>query len=163
MALFPTEPTRLAPSSLWGKDEMITVSEELQVERCPACSMQYAVPKAFADRLRLGFNRGEKVEWFCPRGHSTIFGGESEVDKMRRERDRAQQRIAEVMDDLAETNRKRLLAEKKLKAQTERAVAGLCPCCHRTFQQLSRHMAAKHPEQVRAAGLKVIPFKAEAV
>lgn len=27
-----------------------------------------------------------------------------------------------------------------------RAAAGVCPCCNRTFHQLVRHMAAKHPD-----------------
>jgi hypothetical protein len=28
----------------------------------------------------------------------------------------------------------------------ERARAGVCPCCHRTFKQLAAHMANKHPD-----------------
>tara|TARA_Y100000310_G_scaffold338946_1_gene430083 strand:- start:1163 stop:1354 length:192 start_codon:yes stop_codon:yes gene_type:complete len=27
-----------------------------------------------------------------------------------------------------------------------RAKAGVCPCCNRTFQNLSRHMETKHPD-----------------
>lgn len=27
-----------------------------------------------------------------------------------------------------------------------RAAHGVCPCCNRTFQQLARHMSAKHPD-----------------
>jgi hypothetical protein len=25
------------------------------------------------------------------------------------------------------------------------SLLGVCPCCNRTFQQLARHMKAKHP------------------
>ena len=28
----------------------------------------------------------------------------------------------------------------------KRAIAGVCPCCNRTFQQLAAHMAHKHPD-----------------
>lgn len=27
-----------------------------------------------------------------------------------------------------------------------RAKAGVCPCCNRTFQNLARHMASQHPD-----------------
>lgn len=32
-----------------------------------------------------------------------------------------------------------------------RAAAGVCPCCNRTFEQLGRHMTTKHPEYVKEA------------
>lgn len=31
-------------------------------------------------------------------------------------------------------------------SQAKRSAASACPCCKRTFRQLARHMAAKHPE-----------------
>lgn len=27
-----------------------------------------------------------------------------------------------------------------------RVAAGVCPCCHRSFKQLSEHMKMKHPD-----------------
>jgi hypothetical protein len=36
-----------------------------------------------------------------------------------------------------------------------RAAAGLCTCCNRSFQNLRKHMEIKHPEQVKAAGRDV--------
>ena len=45
----------------------------------------------------------------------------------------------------AEVERDRAL--RIVKRQARLSEAGACPCCKRTFQQLARHMAAKHPEQ----------------
>lgn len=45
------------------------------------------------------------------------------------------------------TTRGHLTRERKKKEQLEtRAANGVCPCCHRTFKQLARHMKTKHPD-----------------
>ena len=38
----------------------------------------------------------------------------------------------------------------------KRIHAGVCPCCNRSFPNLQRHMAAKHPDG------KVVPLKVTA-
>jgi hypothetical protein len=50
--------------------------------------------------------------------------------------------------------------ERRLRAQKgattrakKRAVAATCPCCGRSFSQLRRHMAAKHPEALAEHGI----------
>jgi hypothetical protein len=53
--------------------------------------------------------------------------------------------------NLAErVNEARVRAEKaeEAKARLEKRVrSGLCPCCKRSFVNLKRHMATKHPEE----------------
>jgi uncharacterized protein (UPF0212 family) len=39
----------------------------------------------------------------------------------------------------------------QLKKVHVRVGHGVCPCCNRSFAQLRRHMAAKHPEYAEAA------------
>ncbi len=34
----------------------------------------------------------------------------------------------------------------------KRVGSGVCPCCSRTFQQLARHMKAKHPAYTEVTG-----------
>ena len=78
---------------------------------------------------------------------------ESETVKLRRERDKAARDAAwykeRLMNERAANERtvRRLNAQRanvtKLK---KRISAGVCPCCTRTFSNLSRHMATQHPD-----------------
>lgn len=97
----------------------------------------------------------------CPWGHSLVFpAGKSESDKLRdqlaeerRQRQRAEQRVAMEADgrreaeEQAKHERRRANGYKGHATRiTKRAKAGICPCCNRTFAQLARHMATKHPQ-----------------
>ena len=89
--------------------------------------------------------------FYCPNGHSQIYATKSYQDrindlerhtiKLREERDTA----------IAEKEKK----EKEAKRLKKRIQAGVCPCCKRTFRQLSAHMENKHPDFVKAAQPKL--------
>lgn len=51
-------------------------------------------------------------------------------------------------------------AKKETKRLKKRAVAGTCPCCHRTVNAMVRHMKTKHPEFVAQDTTNVVPIKA---
>jgi len=126
-----------------------TVTETLETMRCPSCGMVYAMPQAWKERLFVRFNRGEKdVQWYCPQGHVIVFTSESELDRIRRERDQLKQDNARLDEIAMENHREAVRVQKELKRQARRAAAGVCPCCHRTFSQLARHMATEHPDQI---------------
>lgn len=105
------------------------------------CGIAFAVPA--------WWHRGKREThtWFyCPNGHQQKFSVESEAEKLRRERDVAKQQLAraeqEAMDALAVAARN----EKKVKKLEKRAAAGTCPCCQRTFSNMSNHIRNKHPQ-----------------
>lgn len=97
--------------------------------------------------------RSGKNFW-CPNGHQQHFVlGPTEADKLRQERDRLAQRIAQKDDEIKRQRELREHTERRLAAAKgqvtkikNRVGAGTCPCCNRTFQQLARHMEHKHPE-----------------
>lgn len=108
--------------------------------------------------------------FYCTHGHAQHFTeGKSEVQKLqeqldaeRRQRQRAEQRVAEARDE-AEHERRRANGYKgHATRMTKRAKAGVCPCCNRTFKQLAAHMANKHPDftpigiEVGAPPLKLV-------
>lgn len=77
---------------------------------------------------------------------------------MRLERDRLVQRLAEKDDEISRQRQLREGVEHQLRATKgvvtkfrRRVGNGVCPCCTRTFTNLSRHMTTNHPD-----------FKAEA-
>jgi len=101
-----------------------------------------------------------QISFYCTYGHQQHFAqGETEAEKLRRERDRLKQQAAFKDEMIANANRRALNAERTASARKgqitplkNRAAAGVCPCCNRTFENIRRHMASKHPAfQVEAA------------
>lgn len=106
------------------------------------------MPTALMKALRADSKRS----FFCPNGHSQHYT-ESEADRLRRERDRLKQQIAQEQDvarqwrEEAEREKARAAGYKGVATKMRNRVAkGVCPCCNRTFLDLARHMATKHPD-----------------
>jgi hypothetical protein len=93
------------------------------------------------------------IPFYCAYGHQQFYiNGESEETKLRRERDQLNQRLAQKDDEIVRQRGWREETERKLYATRgvvtrikNRIGHGVCPCCNRTFGDLSRHMATKHP------------------
>lgn len=91
--------------------------------------------------------------FYCPHGHPQHFvEGKSEAEKLReqldaerRARQRAEQRIAERADEARAAWRTASAYKGQATRLRNRAKAGVCPCCNRSFENLRRHMANKHP------------------
>lgn len=103
------------------------------VETCCNCSIQFAMPMDMQNRLRRSGGN-----FYCPNGHCLHYGDTTE-DKLRRELDATQSKLSNAQFEL-------IVASKKVKRLEKKAKNGVCPCCHRQFVQLSRHMKTKHPD-----------------
>lgn len=118
--------------------------------RCWKCKCPIYLPDELHDAARAS----SKISFFCSYGHSVVFvDGETEETKLRRERDRLTQRLAEKDDEIAHQKRLRMATEASLSATKgvvtrikNRVGHGVCPCCNRTFENLRRHMGSKHPD-----------------
>jgi len=112
----------------------------LEVDDCCVCGVMFALPaRLLANRRKQGGS------FYCPNGHSLMFS--------KPENERLREQLQAEKDRAARLAAERDQAEASLKAQKaattrarRRSAAGTCPCCGRTFQQLVRHMKAKHPE-----------------
>lgn len=124
----------------------MTYTGELAVTQC-WCGIHHAVPASLlAERKRVG------GQIFCPLGHSGVFKG-TENDRLKQQLRDMETRLTHARDERDWERDRRASVERSLAAtkgvltKTRRRVAaGVCPCCHRTFQQLARHMAGQHPE-----------------
>lgn len=134
---------------------------------CITCGVRFAMPTALYKHQQKhgGFHH-------CPNGHSQGWiKEESEMSRLRRERDRAQQQVARAEDEAREAKEKAAREVAAAKAETKkvtaskkrlekRTAAGTCPCCQRTFSNMSTHMRKQHPtfvaEAVEAPKLKVV-------
>lgn len=107
--------------------------------QCGSCGVWHAIPTAMYEKCveEGGF-------WHCPNGHSRGFNeGRREREAVRLERDRLKQRVA-MLEQEAATERAQ--SEKKIRRLQRRAKAGTCPCCKRSFANMSDHMKTKHPD-----------------
>lgn len=121
------------------------MAEQVEIV-CGGCGVLFWMTKQFQTMRR----QDHKI-FFCPAGCQRVYNGPTEEDKLRQERDRLKQAIAYERDRVrAETERRELIQRqaRAYKGQVtklkNRAAAGVCPCCNRTFVNLQRHMANKH-------------------
>lgn len=142
---------------------MVTHEEEFRRLQCSTCACVYYFPEKWCKNAS-----EKKTGWQCPNGHGQIFT-DSELDKMRRERDRLKQDAARLEEEkqqawaTATALRERAdKAEKATKRLKKRTSAGTCPCCSRTFSNMAEHMKHQHPEFVTDGGAKVVPIKRSA-
>ena len=117
---------------------------------CFHCKCEMWLPTA----LHQAASHSQHISFYCAYGHPQIFAkGETELDKMRRERDRLYQQVAQRDDEIKVQGKlienlkeqRKTLEGQAVKART-RAKAGVCPCCNRTFRQMALHMRNKHPD-----------------
>lgn len=91
--------------------------------------------------------------WFyCPNGHRQHFT-ETEADRLRKQLEQKERQLgfararADSVQDQYDAERRQHAATKgQLTKTRKRVAAGVCPCCHRSFTNLQRHMAGQHPD-----------------
>jgi|SRR6185503_11464951 len=128
----------------------LTYSGTLTRTWCCVCAIPFAIPSNYLEARR---RDGQTIH--CPNGHQ--IGWFDDTDAKKRERaeaelERAQQRIKWLREDV-KTTEQRLSAQRgqttkarnEAKRLKERAANGVCPCCHRSFANLRRHMDGQHP------------------
>lgn len=111
--------------------------------------MSFAAPPGFIQE-----RREDGQLFYCPAGHSMSFH-EKEIDKLRKQLEQEKRNI-EWWKSSAASKDKTIKGQNiqigRVKAKlhrTERRIAnGVCPCCHRSFQNVARHMKTKHPDYI---------------
>lgn len=105
---------------------------------CFKCGTPFALSRDFYEsRLT------DKKRWFCPNGHSQVFVGLSDKEKL----SRARAKITHLSDqkDAAQRSADAYKGHfTRVKKQVDRAEKGVCPHCNRSFLDLRRHMESKH-------------------
>ena len=130
----------------------MTYTNTLTIIECGDCHIPFAIPDNLY-RARLKDGR----DFHCPNGHA-IHYYETDNMKLRKENERLERRLANAREDqrIAEVDaltarRKAAAAKGVLTKARKRQAHGVCPCCNRTFPNVARHMASKHPNLVSEA------------
>lgn len=131
------------------KGQRFATDTSLRVVICFSCKMHYAIPESlYKSAMAWPGNQPRGWKLFCPLGHEWWYTGRSLEQELEDERDRAA-RIASERDQARASARAHRGAATRARNQRDRlerrAVAGVCPCCTRTFKNAARHMASQHP------------------
>ena len=99
---------------------------------CSNCGVEFLVPTGYHTQLV-----DKRKIFHCPNGHQQVYA-DSEVARLEKE--------VKALKEKADKALQWLEQERKAHARTRKRHAGaVCPCCNRTFSQLTRHMKTKHP------------------
>lgn len=122
---------------------IITQTITLEEITCGGCGIVFAMPKdILEDKQR---NAGS---FYCPNGCRRGWL-ETDADRLRKQLAAKEVELRQSKCETLSARRQRD-EEAAAKALVERKLSrvhkGVCPCCKRSFQNLQRHMATKHPE-----------------
>lgn len=116
------------------------VDVQLQRENCDKCGGVFAMATHF-----IRYKAEEGGVWYCPYCGNKWHYDETEVMTLQR-------RLKNAKDNLAaergrhDQTRASLVAQKGVTTRMKNRIKnGVCPCCHRHFANLNRHMETKHP------------------
>lgn len=133
----------------------------LEIIECHSCHMHFGVLPEFKEYKLKNRNNSRENTFYCPSGHPQYYIGQSEEEKLRQERDRLKQNTAYLESRLSEKDERIKTARHAARAYKGHATkirnrikGGACPCCNRSFQNLSAHMKTQHPEFGGAPKLK---------
>lgn len=139
--------------------ETLTYSGTLKVVKC-WCGMRHAVPIELDDfQDRQHENGVAQTAIVCPLGHNHIRAGKGAAAKLKDELVRKQAELDQARSASQEEFELRLAVERDLKKERDdskkrkdRALGGVCPCCNRSFKNVQRHLASKHPTEAKVHG-----------
>lgn len=130
------------------------ITDQLVVEHCCNCGITFGMTHDF---WQLRQEDGETFS--CPQGHPQHYTRREKLEEKLRA---AEQRLAVAEEDAsywqeeaeiqarsAKTAiREKAAAKGQLTKLKKRIGNGVCPCCHRQFVNVQRHMASQHPDFV---------------
>lgn len=115
---------------------------------CAACGMIFGVTDVFMQK-----RRADHASFYCPNQHSNWYPDKSEAEKLRDQLTAERARLDQERAEAERLRRRVALKNRQISARKavatklrKRIAAGVCPCCHATFQDLRQHMRAQHPK-----------------
>ena len=101
------------------------------------CNLQFAMTRNFYDYTK---RTGEG--WWCPAGHERVWADDTVEEQLQRAEARNQHLEDQLRASVQEAENTRIA----LLRDRQRFANGVCPCCQRSFDNVRRHMQAKHPD-----------------
>ena len=118
-----------------------TLYTKFMVQRCIECDTAFAMAEGFKEA-----RQRDKATFYCPNGHGQFFAKSKEAI-LREKLSDAERQVTFLKCQKINLETQNLKTEQKLNRLNKRVSAGVCTCCNRTFSNLARHRATKHPEK----------------
>jgi hypothetical protein len=119
---------------------IIRSQQTLTCLTCWACGIEFAMPQII-ERKRAEDGKA----FFCPNGDKLSYGP-SLLDQERSRRRSMEAQLTHERDQRQAAERSASAYKGRVTRLKNRAAAGVCPCCNRSFENLRRHMDTKHPD-----------------
>lgn len=123
-----------------ARGDTLTIRQDIEfrTETCCECGVLFAMTLEF---YQAKYRKKEEATFYCPNGHPQCYVGKSDEQKAKE----AEEARRQAQATLQAERDQRLAAERELARIEKRTKAGVCPCCNRSFVQLTRHMKTQHP------------------
>ena len=119
-----------------------TITETFHVVSCYLCGTRFGINN---DLYRAAVQNHDRSV-HCPAcGKLTCWTGKTEAQKLQDELARERQRHDQTRAELKDMEARRRAALGQVTKIRNRVGNGICPCCNGHFDNLQRHMQAKHP------------------
>lgn len=126
----------------------LTHTTELVISTC-WCGMPHAVPRELREHQQRQHRDGRKQDdIYCPLGHAYVIAGKGEAAALRDQLERERQAKVRLRAEKDQVEASLRATKGALTKAKRRATNGVCPCCKRTFVNVQRHMASKHPDEI---------------
>lgn len=124
----------------------LSYTEELVVDTC-WCGINHAIPKALKSKQEEDHRNGvRQTDIYCPLGHAYVIAGKGEAERLREQMEQVERRATSLISQLDQEKASHAATKGQLTKTRKRVANGVCPCCNRSFVQLSRHMKTQHPD-----------------
>lgn len=123
-----------------GMELAFSTQAHVESLTCGNCGMVFWV-----DQHWLKEKRDTGGSFHCPNGHPRVFR-KSEADRLRELLKAKEEELARERTRVELRDRTNAALRGQVTKIKNRVQNGVCPCCNRTFGNLGRHMAAKHPD-----------------
>ena len=107
---------------------------------CIRCGIPMALPEFYMEQ-----RRKDHQSFHCLNGHPQCYPQETVEERLKRELANETKRREWAEQETKRARHAESIARGKTTALRERVSNGVCPCCNRSFTNLRRHMASKHP------------------
>lgn len=120
---------------------MTTIKKEvlIEIDWCYACGNPIALTAQWQRACK-----EEGKTFYCPMGHGQIYRN-SEVQVLTKKLAASQELVTRLETRILNSEAMFTVEAKKRQRLEKRVNNGVCIHCNRTFQQLARHMKARHP------------------
>lgn len=114
----------------------------LVVETCISCGVTFGLESEFQKQ-----RKRDHGTWYCSNGHSMMYPGESDEERLKRELKAERDHAAALRAERDQIDASRRAFKGQATRLRNRAIAGDCPLCGKHVYQLERHMGRVHPTE----------------